>query len=72
MLSWLQASMGVFQAAASSSDFFAKAAQAVVDIVGLDSGTVLLWQNDKWESQACYWCRRPAVARLKRCRADGC
>ena len=37
ILGWLQATMGVFLSAASSSDFFVKAAQAVVDVVGLDS-----------------------------------
>jgi adenylate cyclase len=52
LLRWLQSSMGVFQSAASSRDFFAKAAQAVVDIVGLDSGRVLLLQNDQWRTQA--------------------
>jgi hypothetical protein len=38
---WLRAAMDVLQCA-SSSDFFQKAAQAVVDIVGLDRGRVLL------------------------------
>src|SRR5207253_3186234 len=45
ILGWLQATMGVFLSAASSSDFFAKAARAVVDVVGLDSGQVILLNN---------------------------
>jgi adenylate cyclase len=54
MIRWLQASMGVFQSAATSSDFFLKGAQAVVEMAGLDTGRVLLWKDNKWESQACY------------------
>jgi adenylate cyclase len=54
MIRWLQASMGVFQSAATSSDFFSKAAQAVVEIAGLETGRVLLWKGGQWESQACY------------------
>jgi len=42
VLGWLQAIMGVFLSAASSSDFNALAAQAVVDVVGLDCGQVIL------------------------------
>jgi adenylate cyclase len=49
---WLRATMGVFQSAASTSDFFARAAQAVVDMVGLDTGRVLLLENDTWQTLA--------------------
>jgi adenylate cyclase len=52
MLSWLKTSMGVFQSAATSSDFFQKAAQAVVDIAGLDTGRILLLENSEWKSNA--------------------
>jgi adenylate cyclase len=52
LLRWLQSAMGVFQSAAGSCDFFSKAAQAVIDIVGLDSGRVLLLQGDDWHAQA--------------------
>src|SRR5207248_122322 len=48
LLGWLRATMGVLQSAASSSDFFQKAAQAVVDIVGCDSGRVLLLEGGRW------------------------
>jgi adenylate cyclase len=49
LLGWLRATMGVLQSAASSSDFFQRAAQAVVEIVGCDSGRVLLREADGWK-----------------------
>ncbi len=52
VLHWLQTSMGVFQSAASSADFFQKAAQAVVDIIGLDTGRVLVWDGGAWQTRA--------------------
>ncbi len=52
MIRWLQVAMEVLQSAANSSEFFDKAAGAVVDLVGLDSGQVLLYQNGKWRMQA--------------------
>jgi adenylate cyclase len=52
LLRWLQTSMGVFHSAASSADFFQKAAQAVVDIIGLDTGRVLLWEDGAWQTRA--------------------
>src|SRR5260370_12826876 len=48
LLRWLQTTMEVLQSAASSSEFFFKAARAVVDIVGLDSGRVLLLERGVW------------------------
>lgn len=38
----------MLQSAATSSDFFQRAAQAVVDIVGCDSGRVLLLEGGRW------------------------
>lgn len=52
MVRWLQAAMGVLQSAINSSEFFDRAAQAVVDLVGLDSGRVLLWDKGEWRTQA--------------------
>jgi adenylate cyclase len=49
---WLQATMDVLQSAASSEDFFTRAARAVVDLVGLDSGGVLLREASGWRVQA--------------------
>lgn len=45
---WLQAVMGVVQGAAGSADFLREAAQAVVDIVDLDSAAVVLWEDGQW------------------------
>ena len=39
---WFEALVGVQRAAASSPDFFAETARAVVELIGLDSGLVLL------------------------------
>lgn len=52
LLQWLKTAMGVFQAAAGDDQFFQRAAQAVVDIIGLDTGRVLLWEDNGWISQA--------------------
>ncbi len=49
---WLQTTMEVLQSAASSASFFEKAAQAVVDIVGLDRGRVLLFEESEWKTAA--------------------
>lgn len=49
---WLRSAMDVLQSAASSSDFFERAAQAVVQMVGLDSGRVLLLNQGEWQTQA--------------------
>jgi len=49
---WLQATMGVLQSAAGDADFFPKAAQAIVDLVHLDSGRVLLWDQGDWKPEA--------------------
>lgn len=48
LVRWLRNCMGVFQSAASSPDFFAKAAKAVIDIVGLDHAAVLAWRDGNW------------------------
>jgi adenylate cyclase len=48
LLGWLQATIGVLQSAAGSTDFLNKAAQAVVEIVGCDAGRVLLLK-DVWK-----------------------
>lgn len=49
VVAWLQTVTTVLQSAASSEDFFQRAATAVVDVVGLDSGHVLLCREDRWE-----------------------
>jgi adenylate cyclase len=52
LMNWLRTIMGVLQTAASSSDFFDRAARGVVDIVGLDSGRVLLFDGEGWRIEA--------------------
>jgi adenylate cyclase len=61
LVPWLQATLDVLQSAASSADFFEKAARAVVDLIDLDSGRVLLLKGDEWQTQAL--CTGPRVAR---------
>jgi sigma-B regulation protein RsbU (phosphoserine phosphatase) len=52
MIRWLEATMDVLQSAASSSDFFDKTAMVLVDLIGLDTGQVLLLQDGAWRLQA--------------------
>jgi adenylate cyclase len=61
LVPWLQATLDVLQSAASSADFFDKAARAVVDLIDLDSGRVLLLKQDEWQTQAL--CTGPRLAR---------
>ena len=49
MIRWFQAAMDVLQSAASSTDFYQKAARAVVELVDLDSAHVLLRQDGGWK-----------------------
>ncbi len=51
---WFEALIGVQRAAASSVDYFAQTACAVVELIGLDCGLVLLRREDDWEPVACY------------------
>ena len=52
LLAWLRNTMEVFQSAASSPDFLAKAAEAVSEIVGLDHAAVLSWRDGQWHVDA--------------------
>ena len=52
LLQWLKAAADVLQSAASSGDFFVKAARAVVELVNLDSGRVLLLGQGDWQLKA--------------------
>src|SRR5262245_40570372 len=67
----------VLQSAAASSDFFERAARAVVELVGLDTAHVLLLEDGHWRSSAVHRAQpatgpeRPASRRLLDCmRAD--
>jgi sigma-B regulation protein RsbU (phosphoserine phosphatase) len=63
MVLWLQSAMSVLQSAASSSDFFDKAAAVLVDMVGLDMGQVLLLANGTWKVRAQRLARAGSAAR---------
>jgi adenylate cyclase len=52
VLQWLQDVMAVLQSASGSLDFFQEAAQAAVNMVGLDSCRVLLMEKDAWKTEA--------------------
>jgi adenylate cyclase len=52
LVRWLRGTMTTFQNAADADDFFLKAAQAVVEHVGLDSGRVIMFEGGDWVSRA--------------------
>jgi adenylate cyclase len=52
VLRWLRSALDVLGSAATSTDFFARAARAVVELICLDSGVVLLRQGEGWHVQA--------------------
>lgn len=54
VIHWLKDAMGVLQSAASSLDFYDKAARALVNNVGLDTGRVLLLQGERWKTVAAW------------------
>jgi len=62
MLRWFRATQEVLQSAASSSDFFDRAALALTQLVGLDTGRVLLWNHDDWSTRALQQAPKAAVA----------
>ncbi|HVX64816.1 MAG TPA: adenylate/guanylate cyclase domain-containing protein [Pirellulales bacterium] len=49
---WLRAVVDVLQSAAGSQDFYERAARAVVDLVGLDAGRLLLYEDGDWRIAA--------------------
>lgn len=49
---WLQATVAVLHSAAGSAEFFDQAAQAVVDLAGLDAGRTLLLEGEAWKEVA--------------------
>jgi hypothetical protein len=63
MIRWLRAAMEVLQAAATSSDFYLKAAQAASEMVGLDSVSVLLLKDGDWIVEAQYTPRLAGMAK---------
>jgi adenylate cyclase len=52
LVEWLQAVSEVLQSATGTDDFFQRAASAVVDLVGLDSGRIVLLEGGEWKTAA--------------------
>ncbi len=52
LVRWLQGVIGVLHTAASSTDFFQRAAQSIVEIIGLDTGRILSQKEDSWQVEA--------------------
>jgi len=52
LIQWMYAAMSVFQSAASSPGFLQDAAQAVVNLVELDTVAVLRWDGTQWVTEA--------------------
>lgn len=49
LVRWMQSTMGVLAVAANSSEFFDRAAQALIDVVQLETGAVLLCRDGDWK-----------------------
>ncbi len=52
LLPWLRTALSILESAAGAADFFDKAARAVVEMVGMDTGRVLLRKAGDWKVQA--------------------
>ena len=51
---WFEALVSVQRAAATNEEFYSRTAQALVDLVGLDSGMVILRKGERWQVAAQY------------------
>lgn len=49
---WFETVLSVQRAAAGSEEFYQETARAVVELVGLDTGMVMLRRGEKWETKA--------------------
>ena len=49
ILNWIQTAMEVLQSAASDTEFFERAARAVVEVAELEVGMVLLFRDGEWK-----------------------
>lgn len=56
LLRGLHATIGLFQLASNAADFFAMATQAMIDIVGLETAAVVVWQGREWRVES--YCSR--------------
>lgn len=65
LIDWLKAITDVLQSAAHSADFFQQAAAAIVDLIGLDSGRVLLFEGGQWNIAASYSAQSADCSQLR-------
>lgn len=74
LVAWWRNVIGVLQSATNSEDFFQKATQALVRLVGLDLGAVYLREDDAWRPAAIETrgasSARPSTSVLARVLAD--
>jgi adenylate cyclase len=54
VIRWLPGLLELLQSAVNSNTFLDRAAQALVDLVGLETGQALLLEGDVWECRASY------------------
>jgi signal transduction histidine kinase/CheY-like chemotaxis protein len=54
LIGWLQTTIGVLQTTVGSAEFLDRAVEALVQIVGLSSGRVLIFQDGNWTTVASY------------------
>jgi adenylate cyclase len=54
LVTWLQTVTNVLRSAGNSNDFFQRAAKGMVDLVGLDAGRVVLWDEHRWSVVASF------------------
>ncbi|MBC8352923.1 MAG: adenylate/guanylate cyclase domain-containing protein [Planctomycetes bacterium] len=56
LLRGLHATIGLFQLASNASEFFSMATQAMIDIVGMETAAVIIWQGREWRAES--YCSR--------------
>ena len=59
LLEGVPRALGVLQSAVGAADFLDRASQALVQIVGLDTGRVLLHKGDAWQTVAIHGTANP-------------
>ncbi|GIW96477.1 MAG: hypothetical protein KatS3mg110_4518 [Pirellulaceae bacterium] len=63
---WFERLLAVQRAAAGSDEFYEETARAIVDLIGLDSGMVLLRSGEQWRQVACHPPHLPEARRFSR------
>ncbi len=66
LTAWFERLMAVQRAAAGSDEFYEETARAIVDLIGLDSGMVLLRSGDDWKEVARHPPHLPQARRYSR------